>query len=71
MKGTFKSGEEEITVPAGKYKTVTAFTTECEINGNKAEFKYWFAPGVGVVKQTMSIGGGAIVSDLKKLEAVK
>ena len=71
VKGTFKSGEEEITVPAGKYKTVTAFTTECEINGNKAEFKYWFAPGVGVVKQTMSIGGGAIVSDLKKLEAVK
>ena len=71
VKGKFKSGEEEITVPSGKYKAVTSFTTECELNGNKAEFKYWFAPGVGVVKQTMNIGGNMIESVLKKVEATK
>ncbi len=71
MKGKFKSGEEEITVPAGTFTAVTAYTTECELNGTKAECKCWFAPGVGIVKQTMSIGGNTIVSELKKFEAGK
>ena len=74
VKGKFKSGEEEVTVPggpAGKFNAITSYTTECELNGNKAEFKNWFAPGVGIVRQTMSIGGGVITSELKKFEAPK
>jgi hypothetical protein len=71
VKGTFKSGEESVKVPAGMYKATTSFTTACELNGMKAEFKYWFAPDVGVVKQTMTIGGREIVSELAKFEAPK
>jgi hypothetical protein len=72
VKGAFKSGEEDVKVPAGTYKkAVTSFTTECELNGNKAEFKYWFAPDVGVVRQTMTIGGREIESKLTKFEAGK
>ena len=69
VKGAFICGQDEITVPAGKFKTVTAFTTECDLNGNKAEFKYWFASGVGIVKQSINIGGREIVSELKEFKA--
>jgi hypothetical protein len=71
VKGTFKSGDEEIKVPAGTYKAITAATTECELNGNKADFKYWFVPGVGVVKQSMNLGGRELVSELKEFKAGK
>ncbi len=71
VKGEFKSGEEEIKVPSGTYKAITAVTTSCELNGNKAEFKYWFVKDVGVVKQTMNLGGREIVSELKEFKLVK
>jgi hypothetical protein len=72
VKGTFKCGEEDVKVPAGNYKkAVSSYTTECDLNGAKAEFKYWFAPGVGVVRQTMTIGGRDIESKLVKFEAGK
>jgi hypothetical protein len=71
VKGAFVSGEESVTVPAGTYTATTAFTTECDLNGQKAEFKYWFATGVGIVRQTISLNGQEFASELKKYEPAK
>jgi hypothetical protein len=72
VKGTFKSGHEDVKVGDRKYpKAVTAVTTDCKLNGNDAELKIWFAPGVGVVKQTLTMGGREIVSELTKFEPPK
>ena len=43
-------GEEEITVPAGKYKA-WKITAVMEIGGVKHTGVNWFAPGVGLVRQ--------------------
>jgi hypothetical protein len=61
---------EEITVPAGKYKTVRA-EVETTFMGMQFTATYWFAPDVGVVKQTMVIMGKKIALELEKFEAGK
>jgi hypothetical protein len=43
-------GEEEITVPAGKFKA-WKISAVVEIGGVKHVGSNWFAPGVGIVKQ--------------------
>jgi hypothetical protein len=50
---------------------VTAVTPECKLNGNAAQFKYWFVSGVGIVRQTMTIGGREIESQLTKFDPAK
>jgi len=75
LKGTFTSGEEEVTVPAGKYQAVTATSTgfsspDGEGNMQEVAFKFWFAPKVGQVKQTVKIGKRPeIAIELEKFEA--
>jgi hypothetical protein len=59
--------EEEVEVPAGKYKAVTS-DVETEVGGVKITTKYWFASGVGVVKQTADLGGKAVSLQLEKFE---
>jgi hypothetical protein len=61
---------EDVTVPAGKYK---AFRVELETSaaGMRATTTFWFAPDVGVVKQSAENGGKTITAELEKFEAVK
>ena len=61
---------EEVTVPAGKYKTIRA-DIETTFMGNQFTASYWFSPDVGVVKQTMVIMGKTISMELEKFEAAK
>jgi len=75
LKGTFVTGEEEVTVPAGKYQAVTATSKGFELttgDGGKGAgivFKFWFAPNVGLVKQTIKIGDRPeVVIELEKYE---
>ncbi|MBL8798616.1 MAG: hypothetical protein JNM56_32265 [Planctomycetia bacterium] len=61
LKGEFVSGEEEVEVPAGKYQAVTATSKgfqapDGEGNMQDLSFKFWYAPKVGQVKQTIKIG---------------
>jgi len=70
VKGKFIGDEEEIEVPAGKYKTVTS-AGEFEINGRPAAFKYWFAPNVGVVKLNVKFDNMDITAELQKFEPAK
>jgi hypothetical protein len=54
--GAFTTSEEKaVTTPAGKYdclKVVGEFT----VDGSKVTFTYWFAKGVGIVKQEIASG---------------
>lgn len=74
LKGTFKTGEvEEMTVLAGKFqKVVTVSGEDIDANGVKLNVTYYFAPNVGIIKQTMSTAGKeAVVIELEKFEAAK
>ena len=50
-------GEEDITVPAGKFKAWKV-TAVVEIAGVKHVGSNWFAPGVGIVKQQSKFESG-------------
>lgn len=59
---------EEVTVPAG---TFTAARVLLEINDGRMTIKttYWFAPDLGIVKQTVDIGGRSGVLELQEYES--
>jgi hypothetical protein len=59
---------EEVTVPAGKYKAVRV-DVEIAVGGINANLTYWFAPDVGIVKQTNN--GTKVSFELEKYEAAK
>jgi hypothetical protein len=62
--------EEEVTVPAGKFKAIPVFV-EGESGGMKATNTYWFAAEVGMVKQTIELGGAKFSLELEKREVPK
>jgi hypothetical protein len=69
-KVTFKAKagkEEEVEVPAGKYKAVTS-ELQVKAGGVDVKTRYWFAKDVGVVKQTMEINGQNVDMELSKFE---
>ena len=73
LKGTVKVGEEaEVKVLAGTYKNV--FTSTCDdldANGLHCAFTYYFAQGVGIIKQRVQIEKDATVFELQKFEPAK
>jgi len=50
-------GEEEITVPSGKYKA-WKITAVMEIGGVKHTGTNWFAPGIGLIRQQSEFESG-------------
>jgi len=69
LKMSMLSGKnEEVTVPAGKYKTVTV-VVETSVNGTKINSTSWFARDVGIVKQVTELGDKVIKLELAKFEA--
>jgi hypothetical protein len=68
LKGTFKAGREEVTVPAGKYRAVTATGQDLEADGMKLNVTYYFAENVGMVKQVLETAGQKMVIELMKFE---
>ena len=50
-------GEEEITVPAGKYKAWKV-SAAMDIGGVKHTGANWFAPGVGIIRQQSTFESG-------------
>lgn len=72
LKGTFKEGEEKkVKVPAGEYDTVFTESDDLDANGMKVKFKTYFAKGVGMVKQVISVNGQDVVIELEKYEEAK
>lgn len=69
--GTTTLDLEEITVPAGKFKTVMV-TMNMSSGGQKIETTAWYAEKVGMVQQILKIGGGSpITFKLEKFEEAK
>jgi hypothetical protein len=74
LSGKFTLTEAEVTVPAGKYKTLLATGDGFKAPGPKdtfvkVVFKYWFAEKVGIVRQTFKFGDNPeVVAELEKFE---
>jgi hypothetical protein len=68
--GTFKEGEaSKVTVPFGVYDNViTCSSQDLDANGVKLNFTYYFAKGVGMIKQEIDVGGQKVIIELEKFE---
>jgi hypothetical protein len=56
--------KETVEVPAGKFDAVTV-RIESEADGRQISTVYWFVDRIGVVKQTMDLGGIQITMELE------
>ena len=62
--------EEEVVVPAGKYKTIRV-AIKLEEKGQVVNTTYWFAKDVGFVKQTVDAPGLNILIELQQFDPKK
>src|SRR5262249_31201251 len=62
----FHVGAEAVEVPAGKYEAVTLHGAFREGDARTLAFTYWFAAGVGPVKQVVRGGGTRTVMELER-----
>jgi hypothetical protein len=71
FRGEFQMKEEEITVPAGSYKSWRVASQDLEVNAIKPTITTYFAEGVGMVKQVIEVGDAKAVIELEKFEGGK
>ena len=64
IKYSSEATEEQIEVPAGKFKTIRVIL-KAEEKGQVINTTYWFAKDVGIVKQTMNVGDFNALLELK------
>lgn len=67
FRGGFQVGEQEITVPAGTYKTFRVASQDLEIDSLKATITTYFAEGIGMVKQIIEVGDAKVEIELEKI----
>ncbi len=61
---------EEVQVPAGKYQAVSV-KIKTKVKGNEVLTTYWFAPEVGIIRESTTIPGATLKMELTKFEAGK
>lgn len=66
ISGQFTTAITRIKVPAGEYQAIMVHGTNFESEAGPLELKYYFAPGVGKVKQVISAKGKSAELELKK-----
>jgi hypothetical protein len=66
--GVYVMGEDDVEVPAGKYHAVTLQGEIREGTRSTLTFTYWFARGVGIVKQVLREGDRKTVYELESFE---
>jgi len=67
VKGTFTVSRGAVKVPAGEYKDVIICrSNNFKIADKEISLTYWFAKGVGIVKQEVKFGGEEMVLELEK-----
>jgi hypothetical protein len=62
--------EEEVAVPAGKFKTMPVYV-QADLGGLNMNTTFWFAANVGIVKQVVEFMGQKVTQSLEKYEAAK
>ena len=71
IKGAFAVTEEEVTVPAGKYKAVVIKSEGLEVGGKPLVITNWYARGVGPVKTTIKFENQDTTLELEKFETLR
>lgn len=71
IEATFTAGEAKVTVPAGNFQTRTATTTDFRLGQERLAVTYWFAKGIGMVKQRLQIGDREVLLELEKFVPAK
>ena len=72
VKGEFTRGSAaKVKVGGKEYDTLTATSSEITIENQKVKITYWFAKGVGMVKQLVDVGGKTVTIELKKYDEPK
>lgn len=66
--GKLETGRQQVETPAGKFDAITSVGTDFGLSDSKMTFTYFFAPGVGKVKQVVSAGGREAVLELKSFK---
>jgi hypothetical protein len=70
VSGTFKEGEmSKVGVTAGLFDSVvTCSSQDLDANGLKLSFTYYFAKGIGMIKEEIDVGGQKVVVELEKYD---
>lgn len=70
VKGSLKVGkEEDVTVPAGKFRAITVSGQDIDANGVKVQkLTYYFVERLGMVKQVIELDNQKINIELEKFE---
>lgn len=68
LKGTYEIDEEEIEVPAGRFKAIVVRSDDFSVSEQKVPHTYWFAEGVGMVRQVVEFGGTRLTLELESFE---
>ncbi|MFG0295487.1 MAG: hypothetical protein ACF8PG_06235 [Maioricimonas sp. JB045] len=66
--GTFTLGAAQVTVPAGKFQTITVSGKDFGTKDKPLAFTYHFAPEVGKVKLVVAVGDRSTVLELKEFK---
>jgi hypothetical protein len=67
-KGLYVMDKEEVTVPAGTYRAITLRGEITDGGGGRTNVTYWFAEGVGMVKQLIRQDGQVAVYELERFD---
>jgi hypothetical protein len=54
---TVKGVAEKVKTPAGEFVAVLVESSDADIGGMKVQLRFWYAKGVGLVKQEIALGG--------------
>lgn len=69
FRGGFRMDEQEITVPAGTYKTFRVASQDLEVHSLKPILTTYYAARIGMVKQVIEVGDAKVEIELEKFEA--
>jgi hypothetical protein len=66
LTGTFVCQEDTVQVPKGKFNALRVSSKDFRIGSTgKMDLAFWFAQGVGVVKQEVSVGNSKVTLELE------
>lgn len=71
LRGSYATGQSLTKTPMGQFDTITVVSRDFQSSGQPMEIDYWFAKGVGMVKQRLKIGQTEVVLELEQFIAAK
>lgn len=66
ISGEFTLGESRLKIPAGEFQAISSSGKNFRSEGTSLEFTYYFVPGIGKVKQIVSLNGKVAELSLKE-----